>query len=155
MRSYGGVDVGLPHRIIADTFWGHVDKSAACWMWLGGQTKGYGTYSTTMAHRVAYLLCVGPIPDGLELDHLCYTPLCVNPSHLEPVTRTENIRRRIAAGPPRPPAPLRTHCTKGHEFTPENTIPRDGGGRGQRCRICKNDSRRDTRRRRRMAAESL
>jgi hypothetical protein len=77
------------------------------------------------AYRVAYILLVGPIPEGLQLDHLCRVASCVNPAHLEPVTQQENIRRQLAAI---------THCPKGHEYTPENTGHDRHGGRY--CRIC-------------------
>lgn len=71
-----------------------------CWLWTGqrGSTKGtYGVFwldsTQFMAHRLMYLLSVGDIQDGLQLDHLCRTPLCVNPLHLEPVTLKENVNR--------------------------------------------------------------
>ena len=86
-----------------EDFWRHVDWSAgpsACWLWVGSrQSMGYGNLSFggrhQLAHRVAYQLGVGAIPDGLELDHLCRVLRCVNPAHLEPVTRQENLRRRV------------------------------------------------------------
>lgn len=80
-----------------------VDRSAGlfgCWPWLGTKSRlGYGTAATKVAgrtnqaHRVVYEALVGPIPTGLELDHLCRNTSCVNPSHLEPVTHAENMRR--------------------------------------------------------------
>ena len=78
-------------------FWQKVDKSGDCWEWIGAVSSGYGHFQTdggtTTAHRVAYQLLVGPIPDGLHVDHLCRNTLCVNPDHLEPVTQAENNRR--------------------------------------------------------------
>jgi hypothetical protein len=85
----------------------HAPELGPCWVWtgtrLGGPRGGYGainrggqgSQSTAplLAHVVAYELYVGPVPDGLELDHLCGNKGCVNPSHLEPVTHRENIRR--------------------------------------------------------------
>jgi hypothetical protein len=77
----------------------HVVAPSGCWIWQGTVTRaGYGIITlagkrTTGAHRWAYELLAGPIPEGLTLDHLCYVPLCVNPAHLEPVTRDENKRR--------------------------------------------------------------
>lgn len=73
----------------------------ACWLWLGTGTKsGYGQLSVDgqhhYAHRVSYELHVGPIPDGLQIDHLCRTRRCVNPRHLEPVTPLVNTRRAMA-----------------------------------------------------------
>jgi hypothetical protein len=82
-----------------DAFWERVDKSGECWLWTAGRTSmGYGKVhmpnrKTGLAHRRAYQLVNGPIPDGLVLDHLCRTPLCVRPDHLEPVTMRENTVR--------------------------------------------------------------
>jgi len=84
----------------------------ACWLWPGGlQANGYpngGGLPIELAvmmgkldaspYRVTYRVLRGPIPAGLDLDHLCFTPACVNPWHLEPVTRQENIRRRRKFG---------------------------------------------------------
>lgn len=81
------------------------------------------------AHRWAYLHFVGKIPAGLDLDHLCRNRWCVNPEHLEPVTRSENLTRGYAARGPK------TYCKHGHRFDPENTFQRSDGGRG--CRACR------------------
>ena len=108
-------------------FWPQVEKAGPddCWLWVGPLDKwGYGKYRYFGAHQMAYFLLVGRVPEGLELDHLCHTPACVNPRHLEPVTHLENMRRRYA---------LMTHCKRGHEFTPENT--RVWSGR-RNCRAC-------------------
>ena len=69
-----------------------------CWIWTGQTTiAGYGQFTrnrkTIYAHRAMYESEVGPIPEGLVIDHLCRTPSCVNPAHLEPVTNAENVRR--------------------------------------------------------------
>jgi hypothetical protein len=65
-----------------------------CWTWTGAKAShGYGNTARTTAHREVWELLIGPIPDGLTLDHLCRNPLCVNPDHLEPVTCAENLRR--------------------------------------------------------------
>jgi hypothetical protein len=74
------------------------DMGPDCWLWTGAvDAKGYGRVLTPdghrPAHRLAYELAVGPIPDGLVIDHLCRTPGCINPDHLEPVTRRENTLR--------------------------------------------------------------
>lgn len=77
--------------------------STPCWLWTGvvNSFNGYGYYSSGSrgvslhrAHKAVYEARIGPVPDGLELDHLCRNKTCVNPEHLEPVTHTENIRRR-------------------------------------------------------------
>lgn len=77
-------------------FWANVDKDAGapCWLWTGSlNSDGYGRFNGKLAHRRTYLEVVGPIPDGLVLDHLCRVRNCVNPDHLEPVTQRENMRR--------------------------------------------------------------
>ncbi len=135
---------GSPHprRVptVEERFWAKVDTSAlsGCWQWTGSLIwHGYGHFSITRkkatgAHRYAYELLVGPIPDGLEIDHLCRNRGCVNPLHLEAVTATTNKLRGTA-----PPAlnAVKSHCKRGHEFTPENT----GHGRGESrfCLTCK------------------
>lgn len=102
-RLYGTTDTPRPSLI--DRLMAKVSKDAetSCWTWTGHRDpKGYGRFceggrgNTRLAHRVAYAALVGPIPDGLDLDHLCVNPPCVNPAHLEPVTHEENIRRRDA-----------------------------------------------------------
>ena len=83
-------------------FWAKVNKNAAsgCWEWLAHLHKGYGQFGVKRvikyAHRVSYELLKGPIPAGLEIDHLCKNPKCVNPNHLEPVTRQENLSRIVS-----------------------------------------------------------
>ena len=97
----------------------------SCKLWTGSVTKGgYGLVwsagKTRLAHRVAYEAAHGPIPAGLEIDHLCRTPGCVNPDHMEPVKHKENIRRSVH---PTRGAHQRnkTHCPQGHEYSVENT----------------------------------
>lgn len=136
-----------------ERFWSHVDKRGPddCWLWAGGLTRGgYGGFSGLRhlgqrAHRIAYQLAVGPIPDGLDLDHTCHDPStctardecphrrCCNPRHLEPVSRKENVERSggVSAG-----LASRTHCPQGHEFMADNTFIEADGSR--RCRECKN-----------------
>lgn len=81
-------------------------EPAGCWVWTGATTRGRSTYgiawcsirkTTTTAHRVVYAVLVGPIPDELDLDHRCKTPLCVNPRHVEAVSPSENHRRERRA----------------------------------------------------------
>lgn len=104
-----------------------------CWLWYGSTNKdGYGRSGKQrqgkpyLAHRWVYEELVGPIPEGLTLDHLCRNPTCVNPQHLEPVPIAENCRRGARA--------TQTHCKYGHEFTEENTYRRAHGRR--ECRVC-------------------
>lgn len=106
-----------------------------CWEWTACRNDGYGQLRvvgrTVWAHRYAYERFVGPIQDGLVLDHLCRNPGCVNPAHLEPVTNRENLLRGDTI-----PAlnASKTHCKRGHEFTGRNTGRQPSGGR--RCRAC-------------------
>lgn len=84
---------------LPDRFWRKVSKTeGGCWSWTGAMnSKGYGCVAvskkTYLTHRVAYTALVGPIPDGMTIDHLCRNKQCVNPAHLEPVTIAENIAR--------------------------------------------------------------
>jgi hypothetical protein len=107
-------------------------QQSGCWLWTGTTTrKGYGmfwpTAKATPAHRWSYEHFVGPIPEGLQLDHLCRVRNCVNPEHLEPVTAKENQIR----SPFNPEA--RTHCPRDHEYTPDNTYVYQGR---RSCRAC-------------------
>lgn len=113
---------------------------SGCMIWMGHvSNKGYastcfndedGVRRGKPIHRIVYETMRGPIPQGLFLDHLCRVPSCVNPDHLEPVTPRENIIRAVPYLMAK-----RTHCTHGHEFTPENVVYRNGGQR-KKCRIC-------------------
>lgn len=117
--------------------WAKVDKTETCWLWTGAKSRsGYGhvVYAAKHwpAHRLIYELEVGPIPEGLQLDHLCRERRCVRPDHLEPVTAAENTRRAVAFRTPPPP---KSHCPHGHAYTDENLI---ADPRGRRlCRACK------------------
>jgi hypothetical protein len=111
------------------------DTDTHCWEWTGAISAGkYGSiyYQGRMqkAHRVAWLLLKGDIPDGLDLDHLCRNTKCCNPEHLEPVTRSENLRR----SPLMDHNSSKTHCKRGHEYSPENTRWRPNGWRT--CKEC-------------------
>lgn len=93
---------GSGHTNTPESFTKYFEQGEGCWLWLGSLTdKGYGRFymggKRYLAHRYSYEHFVGPIPEGLEPDHLCRVPACVNPAHLEPVTRSENTRRGWAA----------------------------------------------------------
>lgn len=87
------------HLGTAWRFWMKVEFTDTCWLRTAMNDKaGYGSFNHTWdrkvpAHRYAYEFCVGPIPEGLQIDHLCRVHNCVNPDHLEPVTARENVRR--------------------------------------------------------------
>jgi hypothetical protein len=117
----------------SERFWSKVQKTADCWVWKasvagpgkyghfhvsGGSTAAKGRVRV-YAHRWSYEEVVGPIPDGLELDHLCRNPRCVNPAHLEPVTHAENHRRR--RGFRTGPYNVGDACRHGHPRNAENT----------------------------------
>jgi hypothetical protein len=128
---------------------------SGCLEWIAGLDKdGYGKFhrggtgpgSSTRAHRWSYEYHVGPIPDGLHLDHLCRNPPCVNPEHLEPVTCRENLMR---GDTPAARQLLRTHCPKGHPYSGDNLAMR---GNERRCRECGRIANRNWQRRQTKAA---
>jgi len=117
-------------------FFAKVDLRGACWLWTAGRYRnGYGQFylggKKVLPHRVLYEWTVGPIPAGLDLDHLCRVRHCVRPSHLEPVTRRENLLRGVTI-----PAAhaAKTHCPAGHPYAGANLRLRPNGAR--RCREC-------------------
>jgi hypothetical protein len=121
------------------------DSTDDCWLWTGATTRrvnGYGRFSVagrlTLAHRFAYEYVRGPIPVGLEIDHLCRKPPCVNPWHLEPVTRSINVRRGRAIERSIARNRAKTHCPHGHPYDEANTYVAPTGYR--QCRVCKADA---------------
>lgn len=119
-----------------------IDKNDinSCWICLKGFTTGRGYRGKlingkwTSMHRLMYTIFIGKIPRDMTLDHLCRRKNCINPFHLEVVTRKENILRSFC-----PPAmnARKTHCIRGHKFDYKNT--RTTGSRGIReCRKCDN-----------------
>jgi hypothetical protein len=123
-------------------FWSKVNKTADCWLWTAStNSTGYGSFSPAvgervLAHRWSYEQLVGPIPAGLVIDHLCRTPRCVKPAHLEPVTQRENVRRGAAAGLLNG---TRTTCIHGHEYTEANTYHSPNRPGHKQCRSCISD----------------
>ena len=112
-----------------------VEKTDTCWNWTAYKNpKGYGKFNQWYAHRFSYIHLIGPIPDGLQIDHLCLNTSCVNPEHLEAVTLQENVRRQMSQPGWVMPGNngSKTHCINGHEFSGYDS-------RGKRfCQTCKN-----------------
>lgn len=131
-----------------ERFWDQVAKGGdGCWIWNGTRSGGYGLFTVTAgpnlrrtmhAHRFAYEDLIGPIPEGLELDHLCRVRACVRPDHLEPVTALLNKQRT-----------RREECIHGHRLSEENVYTKPDGSR--QCKPC----RRETDRRRRVRTSSV
>lgn len=133
---------------LEERFWPKVDKSPGkgpngdCWLWTGCKLpKGYGQIGIAnvpaLAHRVSYELANGPIPEGLHVLHACDNPSCVNPTHLLAGTPKDNMQDMISKGRKKNGFDGRTHCKKGHEFTPENSkFVINQGGRVRLCYAC-------------------
>jgi len=132
-----------------------IEGPGGCWLWTGhlndggyAQTamsaKAVGDYTPgaryrCTVHRWTYELHIATIPAGLDLDHLCRVRHCVNPWHLEPVTRSVNLKRAVGIGSQ---WSKRTHCKNGHEYTAENTY-RSARDNARVCRQCQRDRNRN------------
>ena len=125
-----------PTAPAAERFWPKVDKEhpSGCWVWTASLSDtGYGNFrlvgANVQAHRWSYTELVGPIPNGLVIDHLCRNRSCVNPSHMEVVTRRVN---NVRGGSPAAINFAKTHCIRGHDDW------RVSNSKGHRqCRECK------------------
>lgn len=125
----------------AERFWAKIDLSGDCWLWRASLDRdGYGRFALAhstivRAHRYAYELLVGPIPEGLTIDHLCRVRHCVNPAHLEPVTGRENTLRGDTTAALNA---AKETCPQGHPFDAANTYLPARGGR--ECRACRREA---------------
>lgn len=150
LRRCGSVEANKPLRRdgrqpedIAVNFWAKVKKGDgdSCWEWQGRKVAGYGVFDNQghgqVAHRFAYEQLVGPIPEGLTLDHLCRNRACVNPQHLEPVTLRGNLHRGNGWSGRNV---KKEHCPKGHPYNESNTYYPPAGGR--KCIACQKAYRR-------------
>jgi hypothetical protein len=124
-------------RSLWERVWSGIEITPTCWLWTRSLGHG-GRYGAVVAdgkskavHRILYELLRGPVPEGLELDHLCRNTQCVRPDHLEAVTHLENMRRGIQAS--------RQECKNGHPLTLTNF--------GRICRICRREHNKAYRRR--------
>lgn len=124
---------------LLNRFWSKVripEDRSSCWEFTAGKNKGgYGVFyvkkKPIYAHRFSYALAK-PIDEGLVVMHSCDNRKCVNPKHLSQGTYGDNLRDMTSKG--RNFQSKKTHCKNGHEFTPENTLPRKDGVR--RCKAC-------------------
>jgi hypothetical protein len=134
-----------PTRSPEDRFWDKVWQGDGCWLWTGRPNRqGYGVLRegpsgsrTLRAHRFSYELLVGPILEGLVIDHLCSNTMCVNPDHLDSVTQAENVRRGRTGQAFGAMQRARTHCPQGHEYSNENTYL---WNTYRACRMCRKEA---------------
>jgi hypothetical protein len=137
-RALSITRAATPHmKMSPEIFWTRVNKTDDCWLWRGAlNSSGYANVfwngRQANAHRVSYELSVGPIPEGLQIDHLCRVRHCVNPAHLEPVTSKINTLRGVS---PLAINSRKTHCQLGHELSGDNLRLEKSGSRV--CRECK------------------
>lgn len=130
----------MARNTLIDSLDAKIETSSGCWSWLACTNHaGYGVIrfeqKNYLVHRLVYTLLIGPIPEGLVLDHLCRTPSCTNPAHLEPVTLAENVRRGNA-GKVNNRQAEKTHCTRGgHPLSGDNLYVCPRGKR--ECKACR------------------
>ena len=125
------------------TFWTRATNTHnpnLCWEWTGALTsRGYGSLQTDntkwLAHRYAYTITNGPIPNNQMICHTCDNPKCVNPQHLYAGTHTDNMQDMVNKH--RHHELNVTHCPQGHEYTPENTYRQPSRPNQRICRTCK------------------
>jgi hypothetical protein len=134
---------GLPSEIAAKI---RPVPITRCWEWIGARdSRGYGNVKlgghVRKAHVVVYETLRGPIAAGLECDHLCRVPWCVNPAHMELVGHAENVRRGAARWVPGERQRAKTNCPRGHAYSPENTYVQPSTG-GRACRACDREKKR-------------
>lgn len=151
MNPNGKKDLEFGRKVLAamrptteERFWAKVDKNhiTGCWVWVGHKRDGYGVFSyggrggvRINAHRYAYQEIIGEIPNGLVLDHLCRQRDCVNPDHLEPVTRKENVLRGFSLSAMQS---RQKNCNRGHPLSGDNLYITPRGKR--QCRSCRKQS---------------
>lgn len=128
---------------VADRFWSKVTKTDGCWVWAASRGRqGYGHFDLDgkieKAHRVAYQLVLGPIPDGAFILHSCDNPPCVNPAHLRVGTHVDNMRDMVERQ--RHPSLNKPECVNGHPYNEANTYRKPNGYRG--CRTCRTAAKR-------------
>lgn len=133
------------------------EPNSGCWLWVGAirHGDGYGSaYNPKkkypgVAHKIVYKILKGEVPEGLDLDHLCRVRSCVNPDHLEPVTRKVNVNRGKHSERLYKRNASITHCPKGHEYSGNNLLVYTKIKRGKlcqirRCRICNTQQAKDS-----------
>ena len=145
--SCGSLEPTLPiylERIAARYYKPGIDK---CWIWMGRLVNGYGYANVGYVngkqkmigtHRAMYELYIGQIPLNLTVDHLCRDRACGNPKHMRILTLSENLKSKNANA-------KKTHCSRGHEYTDENTYygKQSNGGPQRQCRTCGNKRQRE------------
>ncbi len=134
-QNHGTTDDPRPN--VEQRFWSKVEKTETCWLWRGCISNGYGMFHLSdkmvPSHRVTYEWAKGEIPAGLHIDHLCRTPKCVNPDHLEAVTPKENVLRGEGACANHA---RQTHCKRGHLLSGDNVRFKKNG---RECRTCQKE----------------